>query len=106
MRAANIGELHRGLLHSRSNRLESGFGAMPLANGTVQGAVATWRFVGAEFRGRQVATAPCTVPFSEFASGISNRCAPNASHVQNFLILIKIKMAKVTFAKALKPRKR
>jgi hypothetical protein len=25
MRAANIGELHRGLLQSRSNRLESGF---------------------------------------------------------------------------------
>ena len=30
-------------------------------NGTVQGAVATWRFVGDDFRGRQVATAPCTV---------------------------------------------
>jgi FAD/FMN-containing dehydrogenase len=39
--------------------------------GTVQGAVATWYFVGADFRGRQVATAPCTVPFSEFASGIT-----------------------------------
>jgi hypothetical protein len=33
--------------------------------GTVQGAVATWRLLGNYFRVHQVATAPCTVPFSE-----------------------------------------
>ena len=38
------------------------------AHGTVQEAVATWRLVVNDFRGRQVATAPCTVPFSELPS--------------------------------------
>jgi len=51
--------------------------------GTVQGAVATWRFVGNGFRGRQVAPAPCTVPFSEFASDISPQGAPNAAALLN-----------------------
>src|SRR5262245_53616591 len=46
--------------------------------GTVQGAVATWRLVGNNFRGRQVATAPCTVPFSEFASTIRTPLTPGA----------------------------
>jgi hypothetical protein len=56
-------------------------------NGTVQGAVATWRFVGKDFRGRQVATAPCTVPIInnltckvsaklEFASSIARCLTP------------------------------
>src|SRR5262245_21776716 len=48
----------------------SGTGSGSDLVGTVQGAVATWRLVRNDFRGRQVATAPCTVPFSEFASGI------------------------------------
>jgi hypothetical protein len=51
--------------------LECGSSGYRWRIGTVQGAVATWRFVGDDFRGYQVATAPCTVPFSEFASGIA-----------------------------------
>src|SRR5262245_65135791 len=59
------------------------FGCVPHARyrwriGTVQGAVATWRLVGADFRGRQVATAPCTVPFSEFASSICSGVPPTS----------------------------
>jgi hypothetical protein len=48
--------------------LERGGFEIPLANsenGTVQGAVATWCFIGGDFQVHQVATAPCTVPIRQ-----------------------------------------